>query len=109
MTDAYNEDDCLACDPFEGDFGGSGDADAILQDKMVKAAKFHECKCHLCAGSIQKGERHRYRVEIYDGEMETFRWCEECCAAMASSGEDDGEAFEARMAIGDAARALVAP
>lgn len=101
----YDDVKCLACDPFEGDFGGGSDGDGILQDKIVRAAKLHGRKCHLCAGSIQKGERHRYRVEVYDGEMESFRWCPECCAAMAVSDEDDGEAFEARMLIGDTCRA----
>jgi len=103
MTE-YSEENCLACDPFDGDYDGCGDSDGILQDRIVRAAKLHECKCHLCAGSIQKGDRHRYRVEVYDGELMSFRWCPECCAAMAASGDDDGEAFEARLAIGEAVR-----
>ncbi len=101
----FDDAACLSCDPFEGDFGGCGADDGILKDRIVRAAKLHDCKCHLCAGSIQKGERHRYRVEVYDGEMMTFRWCAECCQAMAISGADGGEAFEAREDIGFGLRA----
>lgn len=74
------EADVLAYDPFAGDFGGSGDR--TLSDRMVKAAK-HHADCHNCGGPIAKGERHRSRSDIFDGEMHSFRWCWSCCTAMA--------------------------
>mgnify|MGYP000078247448 CR=1 FL=1 len=49
------------------DFGETGDR--TLQDKIVKAAKLHAGVCHDCAGDIAKGELHRHRVDIFDGEM----------------------------------------
>lgn len=95
---AFDEGDCLALDPFEGDFGTPGDR--VLSDRIVKAAKPHLGICHDCAGDIQRGERHRSRVDIADGEFFTFRWCGECCVAMAKSWEDDGRAMEERVKLG---------
>lgn len=94
----FDEDDCLALNPFEGDFGDG--RDRTLSDRIVKAGKDHIGVCHDCAGDVIKGERHRSRVDIADGSFFTFRWCGECCAAMASSWEDDGKAMEERVRIG---------
>lgn len=101
MTE-FNEADALSADPFAGDFG---DGEVTLSDKIVKAAKDHLGRCHDCAGDIAKGERHRARTEAYDGQVVTTRWCAECCAAMAISWEDDGEAWEARNNLGAERRA----
>ena len=42
------DESILAFDPFEGDFGEQGDT--VLSNKMVVAAKEHEC-CH-CKNTI---------------------------------------------------------
>ena len=91
---------CMSCDPFEGDFGGSGQDDSVLSDKMVTARKAGEC--HTCAGQVVPGTRVRRRAEVYDGEFMRFGWCEECCRAMAAS--DDDETYEARIALGQERR-----
>ena len=88
-----NDEAILSYDPFAGDFGNCGDR--VLSDKMVVAAKAHD-ECHICGGPIAKGERHRSRSEIFDDELNSFRWCALCCEAMATSQDDDGEAICAR-------------
>lgn len=78
----------LEFDPFEGDFSEQGDT--VLSNKMVVAAKEHEC-CH-CKNTIAKGERHRCQTGKY-GDFMTHRWCADCCALMARivSAEDHTE------------------
>lgn len=88
---------CMSCDPFEGDYGGAGDRDALLSDKIVKAKI--DSECHTCAGPVVRGQLARVRAEVYDGEFMRFRWCEPCCRAMAASAEDP-DVFEARCALG---------
>ena len=95
-----NEDDVLAYDPFQGDFGNSDDR--TLKDKMVTARKGGEC--HMCAGNIVPGERIRSRSDIFDGQMMYFRWCNACCRAMADSWEDEGFAIEKRTSMGSEMR-----
>lgn len=95
------ESECLATDPFEGDYGDAGDR--TLRDKMVTARKGGIC--HDCAGEIEPGTRVRSRADIFDGEMMSFRWCETCCRAQALSWEDEGKAWEARISIGHERRA----
>jgi hypothetical protein len=85
----------LATDPFAGDFGDPGDR--TLRDKMVSARK--PAECHDCAQTIQPGERIRSRTDVADGEMMSFKWCRLCCEAMELSGEDGGEAWDARIAL----------
>lgn len=92
MTE-QEELDCMSVDPFEGDFGDPGDR--VLKDKIGTARKAGECHC--CAQQIQPGERVRIRAEISDGQMMSFRWCQKCCVAMASSWRDDGRAWGARI------------
>jgi hypothetical protein len=89
----------MSADPFEGDYGGSGDSDAVLSDRIVTARK--ESVCHTCAQKAIPGTRVRRRSEVYDGEFMRFSWCEKCCKAMAS---EDFEEFEQRVVIGDKAR-----
>jgi hypothetical protein len=55
-----------------------------------------EYTCHICQGQIEKGERHRVDSCILDGEWLHARFCGLCCAAMAKSWEDGGEAITAR-------------
>ncbi len=99
------ERDCLADDPFEGDYGGSGGSDGVLSDKMVTARKGGEC--HHCAGQAEPDTRNRVRVEVYDGEFMRFRWCEPCCRAMAEYVQNggDSETLHKRIALGQERRA----
>lgn len=75
------ENECLADDPFAGDFGGSCHGDGVLSDKMVTNRKGGTC--HNCDGECAPGTRNRVRVEVYDGDLMRFRWCQTCCFAMA--------------------------
>lgn len=72
---------CLSDDPFAGDYGGSGDGDRVLSDKMVTNRKGGTC--HNCAGECAPKTRNRVRAEVYDDELMRFRWCQSCCFAMA--------------------------
>ena len=91
----FDECDCLAADPFEGDFGNSNDR--TLKDKIVTARR--SGKCHCCGQQITPGTRIRSRADIFDGTLFSFRWCTECCVAMAKSWEDGGESWEGRYAL----------
>lgn len=75
------ESACLADDPFAGDYGGACAGDGVLSDKMVTNRKGGVCQ--TCAGECAPGTRNRVRVEVYDGELMSFRWCQTCCFAMA--------------------------
>ncbi len=101
MGVVWNEQDCLDADPFAGDFG---DGEVLLSDKIVTAGKRHANVCNICGGSIEQGERHRARVEVWNGRCVTTRFCPQCCAAMAISFEDDGRAWEARVNLHREAR-----
>ncbi len=96
------EAQCLSCDPFEGDFGGSGSNDGVLADKIVRARI--DSECHTCAGLAERGQLTRVRAEVFDGEFMRFRWCEPCCRAMAE-GAENPDAYEARVALGQSRRA----
>lgn len=91
LTDKQKAD-CLAVNPFEGDFG---DGERLLSDRIVTARCDNTC-CD-CGGVAKSGTNHRVMTEVYDGKVRTARWCEECCAAMALSWEDDGAAWEGRI------------
>lgn len=75
------ERECMADDPFAGDYGGASQGDGLLSDKMVTNRKGGTC--HTCAGECEPKTRNRVRVEVYDGELMRFRWCQSCCFAMA--------------------------
>jgi hypothetical protein len=85
---------CLAHDPFAGDFG---DGERVLRDKIVEARKFYHKGCDYCGDGIVKYEEHRVLVEASDGTIKTFRFCQECCIAMAFAAWDDGEDLESRL------------
>jgi hypothetical protein len=87
-----NEKACMDTDPFEGDFG---DGERVLRDHMGTARK--KGPCLMCGQQIEPGSRIRMRTETYNGQIQTFRWCSLCCAAMAASWEDEGKALEARI------------
>lgn len=55
----------------------------------------------MCRQEIVPGERARLLAAVFDGTLMSYRWCSECCAAMAASWTDDGRAWEARVRIGD--------
>jgi len=84
---------CLDCDPFEGCFGSPGDK--FLENKVVVARKDNIC-CE-CGQEAAKGTHHRVMKAIFDGELHSYRWCEDCCVAMALSWEDGGEAWAGRI------------
>lgn len=88
------EDLVLAHDPFAGDFGGDGDR--TLSDKIVTAQKSKVC--HDCRNMIKPGERIRSRVDISDGELMSFRWCQACCEAMEVY-DSDPDILEARISL----------
>ncbi len=108
----FSAQKCLACDPFAGDFGGAGEWDRILSDKIVVCRK--KRKCHICAGFCKPRTRIRARTEVFDGEMMRFAWCSDCCAAMAAYDGDESSELERRYSIGErrrmspAMRALIA-
>lgn len=57
----------------------------------------------MCHQDITPGERVRTLAALFDGTMMHYRWCSECCRAMALSRTDNGEAWEARLNIKAAA------
>jgi hypothetical protein len=98
-TDAISE--ALCFDPFEGDFGGSGDRP--LRDKIVKFRKPHTC--HICATETKVGEIGRNKVDVIDGELLSFFFCYSCCLGMQASVEDgDDYIIEQRYELGDCQR-----
>lgn len=77
----------LDYDPYEGDFGDSGDK--IFSDKLVKARKEHQCS--HCGNAIAKDTTYRYRAEVYDGTLHAIKWCGECCNAMVQELVNDAD------------------
>lgn len=96
------EAECLADDPFAGDYGGACDGDGVLSDRMVTARK--NGTCHTCEGVCEPGTRNRVRVEVYDGELMRFRWCQLCCFAMAIYGRGCSGLADRQQRIGDERR-----
>ena len=97
MLTEEQKQNCLACNPFEGDFGGQ--SDRVLSDKIVVARK--EVTCGCCRETIHVGTNARKLTAIFDGSLMSYAWCESCCKAMADSWEDDGESWEHRCSIGN--------
>ena len=100
--------DALDFDLFAGDFGDSDDVE--LSNKIVSGRG--EYTCFICYGAIAKGEVHRSAVHKFDGDIMTYRVCNECCKAMVSSvnydfsdDNDDGQGLiNARYALGEQRR-----
>jgi hypothetical protein len=82
----------LEVNPFEGDFGSPGDV--TLSKKIVTLRK--ERECDHCGQMAKKGTRCRTQSEIFDGDLHRYTWCTDCTAALATSWDDDGDAWEAR-------------
>lgn len=93
----FDEAECLKVNPFEGDFGSPGDC--VLKDKIATARKGGDCG--MCRQEIVPGHRVRLLAAKFDGSLMSYRWCAACCAAMAASWTDNGEAWEERIRIGD--------
>lgn len=93
MSVAYNFDDCLRYDPFAGDIVHAGEA-VCFGDRIVTVRKNHWC--HMCGCGIGKGTKTRLAVWLWMGEVVTYRWCEECCVAMARDVAVDGCGFTAK-------------
>lgn len=91
----FDERECLAVNPFEGDFG---DGEVCLENKIVTARKARPC--HLCGETIEPGTMIRVMAEAWDGKIHRYAWCNKCCVAMAKSWEDDGEELQARSDLG---------
>jgi hypothetical protein len=92
-----NDRDVLAYDPWAGD----RDSDArTLRDQMVVTRR--PAQCVICWDEIQVGSRVRAQTQVSREERRTmtFKFCQACCAAMAASWEDSGEAIELRTQIG---------
>lgn len=100
-NDLFNEAECLQTNPFEGDFGSPGDK--VLKDKIGTARKIGSCD--MCSQEIHPGCRQRMLTAVFDGDLRSYRWCSECCAAMAASWHDDGVAWETRVSLGQNGRA----
>ena len=93
------ETECLADDPFAGDFGNG---EVALYEKMVTNRKGGTC--NTCAGPCEPGTRNRVLTERGDEGLATFRWCQSCCFAMAVYGIRPSIG-DARQALGDQRRA----
>lgn len=76
--DPIDPSEALRFDPFPGDFGEPGDR--ALKGCMVRARSYHDCHWRRIKGcGIREGEQYRYRVEVFSGELMTFRFCKQCC------------------------------
>lgn len=93
MMDANTEVMALKFDPFSSDEGYPGDV--ALSDKFRTCRK--PGRCHYCLNIIVKSERYRAIVEVAFGKIRTFKFCAECCKAMAKSWSDDGRAISDRI------------
>lgn len=91
----FDERECLAVNPFEGDFG---DGEVRLEDKIVTARKVRQC--NLCGEDVEPGTKTRVRAEAYGGKIYRYAWCNKCCVAMAIRWEDGGAELQARSALG---------
>lgn len=90
------EDDVLAVD-MSGLEKGDCEYHPI-RDRIVTARRAG--RCDLCTQAIAPGTRIRSLTDRLDGAISTRRFCHTCCAAMAAVWTDDGEALEARYALG---------
>lgn len=77
----------LRVNPFEGDFGNP--SDRTIRDRIVKTRK--EGPCHHCSETILKGTFARSRTELFDGQIESYRWCQKCTELMARIDDDGAE------------------
>ena len=76
----FDEKEALHYPLFADDFGNP--SDVVLSDKIVTARNGHICT--ECLSLIAVGVRHRVHRGIYDGAVRMYRFCPDCCAAMAA-------------------------
>lgn len=97
----------LNFDPWAGD---TDDDSVTLRDAFVVVRK--PATCAICFGKILVGDRVRAQTQRSEQRRKvmTFRFCVDCCAAMASECVDDGHSIEERYALGQrrAARSRLA-
>lgn len=89
MSRPTDDEIVLSWDPFAGDETGYRQ----LRNRMVVTRK--PCECHWCGLPIRVGSRVRSLTEAFDGEIQTTRFCPDCCAAVVASwdwpGDVDGD------------------
>lgn len=87
------EAQALGFDPWAGDMD---DDSVTLRDAFVKARK--PAKCAICFDDIPIGARVRSQTQQSDEQRKvmTFKFCETCCAFMAT----DDQRLESRYALG---------
>lgn len=99
LTPTLDEAAVLRYSLFQDDFGEPGDR--ILSDKMVTARKEHTCS--ECLSPVHPGKRYRYHVGVYNGDLNHYRFCFDCCAAMAQAfdvrDDADSHPMEKRMDV----------
>lgn len=90
----FDESATLLYPLFEGDFGAPGDK--VLNDQIATCKK--PATCVECLGPIYPGTRYRRHVGVYDGQLRTYKYCADCCAAMARrfASPNGWKAMEAR-------------
>ena len=91
----FDEKEALRYPLFADDFGDP--SDVVLSDKIVTARSGHICV--ECLSPITVGARHRVHRGIYDGAVRMYRFCPDCCAAMAAVFNGQPDAMEARWAV----------
>jgi hypothetical protein len=87
----------LNFDPWAGDMD---DDSVTLRDAFVVARK--PAKCAICFDNILVGDRVRSQTQRSEQQRKvmTFKFCVNCCAAMARECADDGQSIEERYALG---------
>jgi hypothetical protein len=97
-------EDAINFDPFEGDFGDGNDC--TLKDKIVTARKEHTC--YICNGTVKVGELARNMVQVFEGQIGSWYFCQECCIAMTKifeynndiDSEEDQDELDKRYTLG---------
>lgn len=89
---------CMEYLPFQD----RDDEIRLVSDKIVLARK--DATCMICFQPAYAGTHHRVETAVVDGEIQSARYCETCCAAMAVAFDDD-EPILARFRVGHGAEA----
>lgn len=96
-------EDALTFDPFEGDYGGDLNT---LKNKIVTVRKEHIC--HICNGTVKAGELARNMVQVFEGQIGSWYFCQDCCIAMTKifeyndgiDSEEDQDELDKRYTLG---------
>jgi hypothetical protein len=95
MLTEEQKSNCLAYDPFAGDFGMPGDR--ALKDKIVVGRAVR--RCNECLQRTEPGTNHRVMAWLFDGEFHHYRICEKCCVAMAAWAMGDESLMDERESV----------